>query len=389
MLCSWLAMSRDLFDADHDEFRASFRSFLEREVVGEVGRFGEWEAQGLIPRVVLRLAGRSGFMGMSIPAEHGGAGVEDFRFNVIIGEEAERCGVGSFGHCLALHNDMCLPYFQRYGNEDQRERWFHGLASGDLLAAIALTEPGAGSDLMAMTTTARPDGNNLRLSGSKTMISNGLNADLIIVAARQPEVDGLSLIVVDGDTPGLERRGMRKIGQRAHDTAELFFDDAVVPAENLLGAAGEGFMHLSLNLPRERLSIAASSVAAAEAALVSTVDYVRKREAFGRTIGSLQATRFTLAELHGEIEIARAYVDRCVEALNGRKLTIKDAAIAKWWCTELQSRVADRCLQLHGGYGYMAESGIAQAFVDARATRIYGGSNEVMKEIIGRSLGLV
>jgi alkylation response protein AidB-like acyl-CoA dehydrogenase len=381
-------MRRQLFDATHDEFRSSFRTFLEREVVGQSNRFGEWEEQCRVPREVLRLAGQRGFMGMAVPVEHGGAGVNDFRFNVVISEEAERYGVGSFGQCLALHNDMCLPYFLRYCDEKQRERWLPGLASGDLVAAIALTEPGAGSDLMAMTTVASLEEGGYRIRGAKTMISNGLNADLIIVAVRVADVDGLSLIVVDGDTPGLERRRLSKIGQHAHDTAELFFDEAFVPAENLLGTAGEGFMHLSLNLPQERLSIAASSVAAAETALTATVDYVRKREAFGNSIGSLQSTRFALAELHGEIEIARTYVDRCVEALNGRRLTIKDAAIAKWWCTELQGRVTDRCLQLHGGYGYMAESAIAHAFVNARATRIYGGSSEIMKEIIGRSLGL-
>ena len=385
-------MRRQLFEDVHEDFRASFKTFLEREVVGQVGRFGEWEEERLVPRPVLTRAGQGGFLGMAVPEEHGGAAATDFRFNVVIGEEAERAGVGSFGQCLTLHNDMCLPYLLRYCGEEQRKRWFPGLASGELIAAIALTEPEAGSDLMAMSTTAMRENGHYLVDGTKTLISNGINADLVIVGVKTDPTagaGGISLLVVERGMNGFARgKSLEKIGQHAHDTAELSFSGTRVPAENLLGAEGEGFQYLSLNLPQERLSIAASAVAAAEASLAGTIAYVRERKAFGQKIGSFQSIRFTLAELHGEVEIARAYVDRCVQALNERELTIRDAATAKWWCTDLQGRVVDRCLQLHGGYGYMLEYPIARAYVNARATRIYGGANEIMKEIIGRSLGL-
>jgi alkylation response protein AidB-like acyl-CoA dehydrogenase len=385
-------MRRQLFEDLHEDFRASFKTFLEREVVGQENRYGEWEAKGIIPRTVLSLAGRGGYLGMAVPEEHGGAGAYDFRFNIVIGEEAERAGVGSFGQSLALHNDMCLPYFLRYCNEEQRKRWLPGIVSGDLITAIALTEPEIGSDLAAMATTAQPAEGHYLLNGTKTLISNGLNADLVIVAAKtDPSADatGISLLVVERDMNGFGRgKNLEKIGRHAHDTSELSFSDTRVGVENLLGQEGQGFKYLSLNLPQERLSIAASAVAAAEASLTWTLAYVRERKAFGQRIGSFQSARFTLAELHSEIEIARTFVDRCVQALDAKELTIKDAATAKWWCTDLQGRVVDRCLQLHGGYGYMLEFPIARAFIDARATRIYGGANEVMKDIIGRSLGL-
>jgi alkylation response protein AidB-like acyl-CoA dehydrogenase len=385
-------MQRHLFEDLHEDFRASFKTFLEREVVGQENRYGEWEAKGIIPRKAFSLAGQGGFLGMAVPEEHGGAAASDFRFNVIIGEEAERAGVGSFGQCLSLHNDMCLPYFLRYCTEEQRKRWFPGIVSGDLITAIALTEPETGSDLAAMATTAQPKDGHYLLDGTKALISNGANADLVIVAAKtDPLADaaGISLLVVERGMNGFERgRNLEKIGRHAHDTNELSFSGTRVPAGNLLGQEGNGFQYLSLNLPQERLSIAASAVAAAEASLIGTVAYVRERKAFGQRVGSFQSVRFTLAELHSEIEIARTFVDRCVQALNERELTIRDAATAKWWCTELQGRVVDRCLQLYGGYGYMLEYPIARAYVDARATRIYGGANEILKEIIGRSLGL-
>lgn len=385
-------MRRELFEDVHEDFRSSFTTFLEREVVGHDGRYGEWEERRIIPREALSLAGQGGFLGMAVPAEHGGAGAEDFRFNVVIGEEAERAGVASFGQSLALHNDMCLPYLLRYSNAEQRRRWLPGVVSGDLITAIALTEPEAGSDLAAMSTSGLRVGGHYLLQGTKTLISNGINADLVIVAAKtDPEAgaDGISLLVVERGMNGFERgHALEKIGHHAHDTAELSFSQTRVPVENLLGAAGAGFQYLSLNLPQERLSIAASAVAAAEASLAGTLAYVKERKAFGQRIGAFQSARFTLAELHGEVQVARTFVDRCVLALNNRSLTIKDAAIAKWWCTDLQGRVVDRCLQLHGGYGYMLEYPIARAYVNARATRIYGGSNEIMKEIVGRSLGL-
>ncbi|MCW3028823.1 MAG: Long-chain-acyl-CoA dehydrogenase [Solirubrobacterales bacterium] len=388
-------MRRTLFQDVHEDFRASFRTFLEREVIGEEGRYGEWERQGIVPRGVFELAGRGGFLGMAVPEAYGGAGVEDFRFNLIIGEEAQRAGVGSFGLGITLHNDICLPYFLSYCDERQRERWLPGIASGELITAIAMTEPGIGSDLAGLSTRALRDGDHYVLDGAKTFITNGINADLVITAVRtgagghQDRHRGISLLVVERGMEGFERgRNLEKLGQHAQDTAELSFSNVHVPVENLLGEEGEGFRYLVSNLPQERLSIAASAVAAADAALGWTLDYVRERHAFGQPIGSFQASRFTLAELRTETEIGRAYVDRCAQALDAGELTAEDAAMAKWWCTELQGRVVDRCLQLFGGYGYVLEYPIARAFADARVTRIYGGANEIMKEIVGRSMGL-
>jgi long-chain-acyl-CoA dehydrogenase len=385
-------MRRTLFEDVHEDFRASFRTFLEREVVGEEGRYGDWERAGIVPREVFALAGRGGFLGMAVPERHGGAGAEDFRFNLVIGEETQAAGVGGFGLGITLHNDICLPYFLSYCDEEQGERWLGGIASGELITALAMTEPGIGSDLAAMSTRARRDGNDYVVDGTKTFITNGINADLVIVAVKTDPSErhrGISLLVAERGMEGFERgRNLEKIGQHAQDTAELSFAEVRVPARNLLGEEGEGFRYLVSNLPQERLSIAASAVAAAEAALGWTLDYVRERRAFGQAIGSFQSSRFTLAEVRTEVEIARAYIDRCAQALNAGDLTAEDAAMAKWWCTDLQGRVVDRCLQLHGGYGYMLEYPIARAFADARVTRIYGGANEIMKEIVGRSMGL-
>jgi alkylation response protein AidB-like acyl-CoA dehydrogenase len=385
-------MRRHLFDDVHEDFRASFRTFLEREVIGDEGRYGEWERAGIVPREVFASAGRGGFLGMAVPEDCGGAGAEDFRFNLIIGEETQRAGVGSFGLGITLHNDICLPYFLSYCNEEQRRRWLPGIAAGELITAIAMTEPGIGSDLAGLSTRALRDGGHYVVDGAKTFITNGINADLVITAVKTDPAErhrGISLIVLERGMQGFERgRNLEKLGQHAQDTAELSFSDVHVPVENLLGEEGEGFRYLVSNLPQERLSIAASGVAAAEAALGWTLDYVRERHAFGQPIGSFQSSRFTLAELRTETEIARAYVDRCTEALGAGELTPEDAAMAKWWCTELQGRVVDRCLQLFGGYGYVLEYPIARAFADARVTRIYGGANEIMKEIVGRSMGL-
>jgi len=388
-------MRRTLFDDLHEDFRASFRTFLEREVLGEDGRYGEWERAGIMPREVFARAGSAGFLGMAVPERYGGAGAEDFRFNLVVTEECQRAAVGSFGLGLSVHSDICLPYFLRYCSEQQSERWLPGIAAGELITAIAMTEPGIGSDLAGMSTRAiREDGHYL-LDGAKTFITNGINADLVIVAAKTrvggPQRDhrGISLLVVERGMEGFERgRNLEKIGQHGQDTAELSFAAVRVPVENLLGQEGEGFRYLVSNLPQERLSIAAAAVAAAEAALGWTLDYARERHAFGQPIGSFQSSRFTLAELRGETDIARVFVDRCAHALNEGELSPEDAAIAKWWCTELQGRVVDRCLQLFGGYGYMLEYPIARAYADARVTRIYGGTNEIMKEIVGRSLGL-
>jgi len=385
-------MRRALYDDVHEDFRASFRTFLQREVVGGEGRYAEWERAGIIPREVFARAGAGGFLGMAIPERHGGAGASDFRFNLVIGEETQALGVGSFGLGITLQNDICLPYFLRYCDESQRERWLGGIASGELITALAMTEPGIGSDLASMSTRALREGEHYVLNGSKTFITNGINADLVIVAAKTDPSErhrGISLLVLERGMEGFERgRNLEKIGQHAQDTAELSFEDVRVPAENLLGAEGEGFLQLVANLPQERLSIAASAVAAAEAALGWTLEYVRERHAFGQPIGTFQASRFTLAELRTEVDVARVYIDRCVVALDAGELSAEDAAAAKWWSTELQGRVVDRCLQLFGGYGYMLEYPIARAYVDARVTRIYGGANEIMKEIVGRGMGL-
>jgi alkylation response protein AidB-like acyl-CoA dehydrogenase len=385
-------MRRTLYEDVHEDFRASFRTFLEREVLGEEGRYGEWEREGIVPREVFALAGKGGFLGMAVPERHDGAGAEDFRFNAIVGEECQHAGVGSFGLGITLHNDICLPYFLTYCNDAQRERWLGGIAAGELITALAMTEPGIGSDLAAMSTRARREGDHYVVDGTKTFITNGINADLVIVAVKTDPSErhrGISLLVVERGMDGFSRgRNLEKIGQHAQDTAELSFAELRVPVENRLGEEGAGFRYLVSNLPQERLSIAAAAVSAAEAALGWTLDYVRERQAFGQPIGSFQSARFTLAELRTEIEIARSYIDRCIQALNDDELSAEDAAMAKWWCTELQGRTVDRCLQLHGGYGYMLEYPIARAFADARVTRIYGGANEIMKEIIGRSMGL-
>ena len=385
-------MRRTLYEDVHEDFRASFRTFLEREVLGDEGRYGEWEREGIVPREVFALAGRGGFLGMAVGEQHGGADAEDFRFNLIIGEETQRAAVGGFGLGITLHNDICLPYFLTYCDELQAARWLPGIASGELITAVAMTEPGIGSDLAAMSTTARREGEHYVVNGAKTFITNGINADLVITAVKTDPSErhrGISLLILERGMEGFERgRNLEKIGQHSQDTAELSFSDVHVPVENLLGEEGQGFLYLVSNLPQERLSIAASAVAAAEAALGWTLEYVRERKAFGQPIGSFQASRFTLAEIRGEIEVGRVYIDRCAEALNAGELSAEDAAIAKWWCTDLQGRVVDRCLQLFGGYGYMLEYPIARAFADARVTRIYGGANEIMKEIVGRSMGL-
>ena len=382
-------MHRTLFGVEHEALRASFRSWLEKEVGPHKE---EWDAAGIVPRSVFTDAGRHGFLGMAIPESYGGGGVDDFRYNLVIGEEVQAVGAGAAGLGLTLHNDICLPYFLRYCTEEQKQRWLPGIASGELITAIAMTEPGIGSDLASMSTTARRDGDCYVVNGSKTFITNGINADLVITAVKTDPTQkhkGMSLLVLERGMEGFERgRNLEKIGQHAQDTAELFFNDVEVPVSNLLGVEGEGFLQLVANLPQERLSIAASGVAAARAALVWTLEYVKERKAFGQPIGSFQNTKFVLAEVATEVEIGQAFIDRCVLALNEGDLTADEAAMAKWWCTELQKRVVDRCLQLFGGYGYMVEYPIARAYLDARITTIYGGTTEIMKEIIGRSLGL-
>jgi alkylation response protein AidB-like acyl-CoA dehydrogenase len=316
--------------------------------------------------------------------------VRDFRFNLVLGEEIQARGVAAAGLGLTLHTDICLPYFLDLTTDDQKDRWLSGIASGDLITAVAMTEPGTGSDLAGIATTAIRDGDHYVVNGSKTFITNGINADLVITAVKTDPGQrhaGLSLLVLERGMDGFERgRNLDKVGLHAQDTAELFFSDVQVPVENLLGEEGQGFAHLVHNLPQERLSIGASGLAAARAALDWTVAYTSERRAFGQSVGGFQNTRFRLAELKTEVEVGQAFIDRCTRALNDGELTAEEAAMAKLWCTELQGRAVDLGVQLHGGYGYMTEYPIARAYADARITRIYGGTNEIMREIIGRSL---
>jgi alkylation response protein AidB-like acyl-CoA dehydrogenase len=382
-------VKRNIFSPEHRDYRESVRRFLAAEVVPH---HAQWERDGIVPRELFAKAARQGLLAMSVPEEFGGAGVDDFRFNQIVVEEVAYAGVAGSGLGMTLHNDICLPYFLAYCNAEQRGRWLRGIADGSLITALAMTEPGIGSDLASMSATARREGDHYVVNGAKTFITNGINADLVILAVKTDPAErhrGISLMVVERGTVGFERgRNLEKLGMHAQDTAELFFADAHVPVENLLGEEGRGFHYLVSNLAQERLSIAIAGVAAAQAALDMTLAYVRERQAFGQPIGSFQASRFALAEIKAEVELATVYVDQAVMALVRGELSAEDAALAKWWCTELQGRTVDRCLQLHGGYGYMLEYPIARAYADARVTRIYGGTTEIMKEIVGRSLGV-
>jgi alkylation response protein AidB-like acyl-CoA dehydrogenase len=382
-------MRRTIFTDDHELFRSSFRQFVDKEIVPH---HEQWERDGIVPRELFEAAGSAGFLGMDVPEADGGGGVTDFRYNLIVGEEVQRSGTGGAGLGLTLHNDICLPYFLALATDEQRRRWLPKMVSGELITALAMTEPGIGSDLASMGTTAVRDGDHYVVNGSKTFITNGINADLVITAVKTDPSQrhrGMSLVVLERGMDGFVRgRNLDKVGLHSQDTAELFFTDVEVPVANLLGSEGQGFVHLVHNLPQERLSIAAAGVAAAEAALGWTLEYVTERTAFGQPVGSFQNSRFRLAEMRTEVDIAQVFVDRCVEALNAGELTAEEAAEAKWWCTELQKRVVDTCVQLHGGYGYMLEYPIARAYTDARITTIYGGTTEIMKEIIGRSMGV-
>lgn len=382
-------MKRDLYEAEHLAFAESFRSFVAKEISPH---YLDWETAGIAPRELYVAAGRHGFLGMAIPEQYGGGGSSDFRFNAVIAEELARAGIGGAGLGLTLHNDITTPYFTDIANDEQKERWLPGIASGGLVTAIAMTEPGTGSDLAGISTTAHRDGDVYVVNGSKTFITNGINSDLVIVAVKtDPEArhSGMTLLVVERGTEGFERgRNLDKIGMHSQDTAELFFSDARVPVTNRLGDEGRAFDYLTSNLAQERLSIAVTGVATARAAVDWTVDYVTERRAFGSTIGSFQNTKFVLAEQRTAVEVAQAYVDKCILALNADELTAADASAAKFWCTELQKRVVDACLQLFGGYGYMSEYPIARAYADARVTTIYGGTTEVMKTIVAKDMGL-
>jgi alkylation response protein AidB-like acyl-CoA dehydrogenase len=381
-------MDRKHYEPEHIAFGEAVRAFIDKEMVPN---FLEWEQIGSAPRELFQVAGQNGFLGMAVPEEYGGGGVSDFRFNQAMNEQMAYAGVTGAGLGLTLHNDTCLPYFLTYATDQQRRRWLPGIVSGELITAVAMTEPGAGSDLSGIRTSAVRDGGEYIVNGSKTFITNGINADLVITAVRTgPDRHrGLSLLILERGMPGFERgRNLQKIGMHSQDTAELSFTDVRVPLANLLGEENEGFFQLVAKLPQERMSIAVAGVAEARAAFENTLRYVQERRAFGQPIGSFQHSRFVLAEIATEIDVTQTFIDRCVDDLNAGELSAPDAAKAKWWATELQGRVVDRCLQLHGGYGYMLEYPVARAFTDARVTRIYGGTTEIMKDVIGKSLGL-
>ncbi len=376
-----------LFDETHDMFRQSFRAFIEAEMVPF---YEEWEAAGIMDREVYAKAGKHGFLGMAIPSEHGGGGSSDFRFNAVIAEELAAASMGGAGLGLTLHNDVTAPYFLEYCNDEQSARWLPGIASGELITAIAMTEPGTGSDLAGIRTSAVRDGDEWIVNGAKTFITNGINSDLVIVVCRtDPDAGhgGFSLLVVERGMDGFERgRNLDKLGQHSGDTAELFFNDVRVPAANVLGEEGKGFQYLSFNLAQERLSIGYYGWAAAKAAVDWAVDYVKERTAFGQPLAAFQNTKFVLAEVATEVAVTKSFMEDAVLKHNKGELSAAEAAMAKMWGTELQNRVIDRCLQLFGGYGYMSEFPISRAYADARVTTIYGGTSEIMKTIISKDV---
>ena len=380
-------MRRTIFDSEHDQLRETAKQFIAREVAPNAQR---WEQAGIVDRSAYAAAGRYGLIGFNMPEEYGGGGSDDFRFNAVVVEELAKFGF--LTPALSVHNDIVGPYLKELATPEQRERWLPGYAAGDLIGAIAMSEPGAGSDLAGIRTTAVPAGEDWILNGAKTFISAGINSDLVIVVARtDPHAGrkGFSLFVVERGMPGFERgRKLDKMGQPAQDTAELNFTDVRVPGANLLGEQNRGFYHLMRNLPSERLSIAIAAVAGARETYCQTLQYSKDRMAFGQSIGSFQHNRFVLAELDTELDIAEQYIDRCLQAVLDDEFGAVDAAKAKWWCTELAKRVVDACLQLHGGYGYMNEYKVAKDYVDTRIQTIYGGTTEIMKDLIGRSLGL-
>lgn len=379
-------MERNIFTDEHEMFRESVRRFIQKEIAPY---HEQWEEAGLVPRELWQKAGEMGFLAMDVPEKYGGLGLQDFRYNVVITEELTKAGASGVG--FGLHNDITVPYFLAYGTEEQKQRFLPKFITGEWITAIAMSEPDAGSDLAGIRTTAVRQNDHYILNGQKTFITNGILSDVIIVVAKtDPDAghSGVSLLIVERGMPGFERgRNLEKIGLKAQDTAELFFDNVKVPAENLLGGEGQGFYQLMQQLPQERLSIAVIAVAACEAVLDMTVQYCQERTAFGRPIGKFQNSRFKLAEMKTETEIARVFVDRCITELNAGNLSPAEAAMAKWWTTELQQKVVDQCLQLFGGYGYMMEYPIAKAYLDSRVQTIYGGTTEIMKEIIGRAMG--
>ncbi|WP_141574998.1 acyl-CoA dehydrogenase family protein [Actinomadura sp. WMMA1423] len=381
-------MRRTVFNEDHEAFRETIRDFIEAEVAPV---YEEWENAGHPPREFYNKLGELGVFGIQVPEEYGGAGETSFKYQAVVSEECARAGVSFGGY--GVHVNLVLPYLLKYGSEEQKKRWLPPFVSGEMMTAIAMTEPGTGSDLAGMRTTAKRDGDHYVLNGAKTFITGGVLADRVLVVARTSEATpenrraGLSILAVDTRSEGYAvGRKLEKIGLRSSDTAELSFSDVRVPVEDLLGEEGRGFEYLTHNLAEERLGIATSSYASAAAAVEFARRYVRERTVFGKTVSSFQNTKFVLAECATEVEAARSLVDRCIEALDAGELTPADAAVCKLFCTEVQARVVDKCLQLHGGYGYILEYPIARLYADARVTRIYGGTSEVLKTIIAKDI---
>ncbi|MCB1031137.1 MAG: acyl-CoA dehydrogenase family protein [Acidimicrobiales bacterium] len=380
-------MDRTLFNEEHDLFRAAFRQFVDKEIVPH---HLQWETDGIVPRELFAKAGASGFLGMDVDEAYGGGGADEFTYNLIVGEEVQRSGTGGAGLGITLHNDICIPYFTSLATEEQKKRWLQGICSGELITAIAMTEPSIGSDLASMGTTAVRDGDSYIVNGSKTFITNGINADLIITAVKTDPTQrhkGMSLLVIERDMAGFERgRNLEKVGLHSQDTAELFFNDVRVPAANLIGEEGAGFAMMMQQLPQERLAIAVGAQAMMERGIELTLDYVRERKAFGQPIGQFQNSRFKLAECVTLAKVSRAFLDDCIVKHVEGVLSTAEASMAKYHITDLMSRVLDECVQLHGGYGYMEEYPISRLWVDGRVQRIYGCTNEIMKDIISRSL---
>ncbi|MBW8481421.1 acyl-CoA dehydrogenase family protein [Actinomadura parmotrematis] len=380
-------MARAIFTEEHEEFRDMVRSFIEKEIAPY---HAQWEKDGIVSRQVWEAAGRQGLLGIEMPEEYGGGGNTDYRYYAVFNEELAKASASGPG--FAVHNDVCGGYLLGLLNDEQKARWLPGYCSGELIAAIAMTEPAAGSDLQGIKSTAILDGDDYVLNGSKTFITNGILSDIVIVAAKtDPSAGarGVSLLVVERGMEGFSRgRNLDKVGMHAQDTAELFFDAVRVPKANLLGEEGMGFIYLMQNLARERLCIAVSAVAGAQSAFEQTLEYAKTREAFGRPIGKFQHNRFTLAEIKTEITVSRAFLDQCIDKESRGELDAEEASMVKYWTTEMLKTVVDRCVQLHGGYGYMNEYPIAKAYQDVRIQTIFGGTTEIMKEIIGRGLGI-
>ncbi len=376
-----------IYEQEHQDFRSTVRAFMEKEVVPF---HDQWEKDGQVSREVWTKAGEAGLLCFDVDEEYGGLGIKDFRYSMVIAEEISKVGASGLG--FPVHTDIIVPYISSLGTEEQKQRWLPGLASGELISAVAMSEPGAGSDLQGIRTSAIDKGDHYVLNGSKIFISNGIMSDIVIVVCRtDPDAghQGISLLVVERGMEGFERgRNLDKMGMKAQDTAELFFDNVLVPKTNLLGEEGQGFIYLMENLPQERISIAAIAVAAMEHVMEMCLTYAKEREAFGKPIGKFQHNRFMLAEMATEVYIARLFVNDCVMKLNEGKVDASLASMAKWWTTELQKKFVDQGVQLHGGYGYMTEYPISKAYVDSRIQTIYGGTTEIMKEIIGRMLGV-